>query len=102
MSDAADMAHQIAHELKGPLMGIKGLTTTAGRLYDELSEDERKEFFALIDVEATRLARVAEQIATLLILEAGDLRYDIGQVAVADLVSDATHGRHRVNGSTTE
>lgn len=94
--NAAELAHHLAHELKGPLMGIKGLASTATRLYSELSDEERYEFFVLLDSEATRLARVAEQVASVIVLEADDLRYTIEDLEVDELIGAAAEGHDRV------
>ena len=81
-------------------MGIKGLASTATRLFDQLSDEERREFFTLIDSEATRLARVADQVATVIVLEADDLHVDLDDVVAAHLVADAAENHDRVRVGT--
>jgi signal transduction histidine kinase len=51
----ADLTSKIGHELKNPIMSVKGLASSGIRLYGSMSDDERLEFFRLIDVEANRL-----------------------------------------------
>lgn len=77
-------------------MGIKGLSATANRMYDRLTDAERREFFELIDSEATRLARVADQTASLLLLEQGELRYSFASAPLGDLIGQATEDHDRV------
>ncbi len=96
--ERAELASMIAHELKNPLMSIKGLATTGTRLYDSMSDEERLEFFRLIDVESTRLKQIAEETSTALKIDAGQLRYDIRPEALAGLVEEVVwpspHGEH--------
>jgi signal transduction histidine kinase len=87
--DRARTTSKLAHEMKNPLMSIKGLASTGGRLFDEMSDDERREFFRLIDQEAARLQRVVEQSATAMRLEAGQIVYDFQAEGVGALVEQA-------------
>jgi len=90
------LASQIAHELKNPLMGIKGLATTGNRLYDSLSDDERRELFQLIDQESDRLDRLVERTYLLMELEAGNLNYVIIASELDTIVDEAAAGHDRV------
>lgn len=56
-------AVRLVHELKSPLTAIKGLAATGTKLFDEISEDDRRRFYALIEGEADRLRRVVDQVA---------------------------------------
>jgi two-component system, OmpR family, sensor histidine kinase KdpD len=67
---------KIAHELRNPLASIKGLATTGAEHYASMSDDERVEFFRLIDAEAARLARLVDQAATAMRLSVGAIRYE--------------------------
>ena len=60
----ADLTSKIGHELKNPVMSVKGLASSGIRLYPSMSDDERLEFFRLIDVEANRLKLIADEIST--------------------------------------
>lgn len=76
MVERAETASKLSHELKNPLMSIKGLASTAVSLFDRMEDVERKEFFQLIDDEAGRLKRIVEQAATALKVDAEQLGYD--------------------------
>jgi signal transduction histidine kinase len=73
----SELVSTIAHELKNPVMSIKGLAATGLRLYDSMTIDEHKEFFRLIDQEAARLELIAEEMSTAMKIDAGVLRYDL-------------------------
>jgi two-component system sensor histidine kinase KdpD len=68
---------RIAHELRNPLASIKGLATTGAEHYASMSDDERVEFFRLIDAEANRLRRLVDHAATAMRLSAGVLNYEL-------------------------
>src|SRR6266487_1785086 len=78
----------IAHELKNPLMSIKGLAATGSRLYDSMTDDERKDFFRLIDVESSRLKLIVDEVSTALKIDAGELAYAIRPEALGPLVEE--------------
>jgi signal transduction histidine kinase len=89
LDERAETASRIAHELRGPLMSIKGLASTAVRLFDEMSEDERRDFFGLIDEEASRLGRITEHSAQALAVDAGRVVYDLHEDDLGALVEEA-------------
>jgi two-component system sensor histidine kinase KdpD len=96
--ERAETASKLAHELKNPLMAIKGLASTGSRMFDRLDESERREFFTLIDAEAARLTRVVEQASTALKVDASQLVYllneeDLG-VLVEKIAWASPHGDH--------
>jgi len=98
LAERAETASKLAHELKNPLMAIKGLASTGARMFDQLDDQERREFFTLIDDEAARLQRIVEQAATAMKVDAEQIVYllneeDLG--ALVEHVAWATpHGDH--------
>lgn len=96
--ERAETASKLSHELKNPLLAIKGLASTGARMYDQMEDDERREFFGLIDDEAGRLRRVVEQSATALKVDAGQVVYDLREEDLGALVEQvawaAPHGQH--------
>jgi signal transduction histidine kinase len=99
--ERAETASKLAHEIKNPLMSIKGLASTGVRSFGDMSDDERREFFRLIDEEATRLRRVVDQSATALRVDAQQIVYDPREEEIAAIVDDAVsstdHDEHPVN-----
>ncbi len=98
LSERAETASKLSHELKNPLMAIKGLASTGARMFDQLEDEERREFFTLIDDEAGRLKRVLEQASTALKVDADRVVYDLRELELGPLVEQAAwatpHGEH--------
>jgi signal transduction histidine kinase len=88
VSARAELVSKIAHELKNPIMGVKGLASTGSRLYDSLSDAERRDLFGMIDAEAARLKLIAEETSTTLKIDAGTLIYDRQREDVGRLVEE--------------
>ena len=77
------------HEIKTPLMGVKGLAHTLFRFYDSMSEQERREFIGLLDQESDRLNRVIEQASAVLKIEAAEATFDVFDQRIAQALRDA-------------
>lgn len=91
----------LAHELRGPLVGIKGLAAT-GRAHGEaLSTEERREYFTLIEAEADRMNHLVTQAATLLALETAQLTYDLEAEPLLPLLGSIAE-RHELVSLVTE
>ena len=79
-------------------MSIKGLASTGLRLFDQMSEDERRDFFRLIDEEAGRVRTIVDQAAEALSIDADRLVYDLRLEDLGPLVEeaawDAPYGAH--------
>jgi len=96
--ERAETASKLSHELKNPLLAIKGLASTGARMFDQLEDEERREFFELIDEEAGRLKRVVEQSATAMKVDVDRIVYDLREEDLGTLVEQvawaAPHGEH--------
>jgi two-component system sensor histidine kinase KdpD len=96
--ERAQTASKLSHELKNPLLAIKGLASTGARMYDRMQDEERREFFELIDEEAGRLKRIVEQAATAMKVDAGQVVYDVREEDLGALVEQVAwatpHGTH--------
>jgi signal transduction histidine kinase len=92
------VASTIAHELRNPIAAIRALAQTGSRMYQSLSDDERREFFDLIDEEARRLSIVSEHASTALKIEARALAYDLRPESITGLIREVVertpHGEH--------
>jgi two-component system sensor histidine kinase KdpD len=89
LAERADLVSKIAHELKNPIMAVKGLASTGNRLYGSLEDEERRDLFRLIDEEAARLKLIAEETSTALKIDAGTLVYDRRSQDVGRVVEQA-------------
>jgi signal transduction histidine kinase len=98
LAERAETASKLSHEMKNPLMAIKGLASTGSRMFDQLDDEERREFFGLIDEEAGRLSRVVDQAANALKVDAGSIVYDFREEDLGGLVEQVAwatpHGEH--------
>ncbi len=98
LAERAETVSKLSHELKNPLLAIKGLASTGARMYDQMPDEERREFFGLIDEEAGRLKRVVEQSATAMKVDADQVVYDLQDEDLGALVEQiawaAPHGEH--------
>src|SRR5213593_1142164 len=98
LQERAETASKIAHELKNPLASIKGLASTGVKLFDSMTDEERIEFFRLIDEEASRLKLTIERSAMALHIEAGSVSYDLRPADVGALVEEiawrSPYGEH--------
>ena len=58
----SDFVATASHELRTPLAAVYGAVRTLRRDDVELSDDDRAQFLEMIESEATRLARIVDQI----------------------------------------
>ena len=100
----AELVSKISHELKNPIMSVKGLASTGSRLYASMDDDERLELFRLIDLEAGRLKLIADETSTALKIDAGAMTYDPREEDVGALVEQTAWrtpvGDHPIRVST--
>ena len=78
----------IAHELRGPISTIKGLAVTTRTYYDQLPDDEKREFLALIEQESDRMLEIVNQASLAMKLSAGVLPLQQGPADLAAIVRE--------------
>jgi two-component system phosphate regulon sensor histidine kinase PhoR len=82
-----DFIANVSHELRTPLTSIQGYTET---LLDSATGNEsEREFLEIIRKNATRMARLTEDLLTLARVESGEQRFDIQPVAPGELLQEA-------------
>ena len=78
-----DFIANVSHELRTPLTSIQGYTET---LLDSATGNEaEREFLEIIRKNATRMARLTEDLLTLARVESGEQRFDIQPVTPGEL-----------------
>jgi two-component system phosphate regulon sensor histidine kinase PhoR len=82
-----DFIANVSHELRTPLTSIQGYTET---LLDGAPEDDHsRNFLEIIRKNATRMARLTEDLLTLARVESGEQRFDIQPVKPSELLQEA-------------
>ncbi|MCC5932819.1 MAG: HAMP domain-containing histidine kinase [Candidatus Cyclonatronum sp.] len=83
-----EMINIIVHELKNPITGIQGLITILRN--EELGEDDRKEFYKIIDDSATDLFGIVQRFLQVAKLESGGIQGEAEPVDMVALVVKIT------------
>lgn len=72
--DHAALISTIAHELRSPLTGVKGFTSTLLRRWDQFTEEQRITMLQAIDSDADRLTRLITDLLDVSRIDTGKLR----------------------------
>ena len=81
-----DFIANVSHELRTPLTSIQGYTET---LLDGDENHHSRDFLEIIRKNAVRMSRLTEDLLTLARVESGEQRFDLQQVAPAELLREA-------------
>jgi two-component system phosphate regulon sensor histidine kinase PhoR len=83
-----DFIANVSHELRTPLTSIQGYAET---ILDTIpqSSDSTREFLEIIRKNASRMARLTEDLLTLARVESGETRFETEPVAPAELLKEA-------------
>ncbi len=81
-----------SHELRTPLTAIGGFSSTLHDRWDEIPDEQRREFLGIIDEQSRRLGRLIDQLLTMSALEAGALSTTIVEVDLQPVVARAVSG----------
>ncbi|MCL8251094.1 ATP-binding protein [Aeromicrobium fastidiosum] len=97
--ERSDLVATVAHELRSPLTGIKGFTSTLLTKWDKFSEQQRQLMLETVDSDADRLSRLITELLDAARIDAGRLTLKRGPVRLDDVVR---HVLTNVSGGATD
>jgi len=69
----ADLIATVAHELRSPLTGVKGFTSTLLNKWDRFTEEQRRLMLEAVDSDADRLTRLIAELLDVARIDSGRL-----------------------------
>lgn len=84
--ERSDLVATVAHELRSPLTGIKGFTSTLLTKWDKFSEEQRQLMLETVDSDADRLSRLITELLDAARIDAGRLTLKRGPVKLDEVV----------------
>jgi signal transduction histidine kinase len=97
--ERSDLVATVAHELRSPLTGIKGFTSTLLTKWDKFSEEQRQLMLETVDSDADRLSRLITELLDAARIDAGRLTLKRGPVKLDEVVR---HVLTNVSGGATD
>lgn len=85
----ADMLRSISHDLRTPLTGIMGLTSTFLSNYDKIDDTVKKDFLSIIYNDADWLNELVENILQATRFEEEKVKLNIEQEAAEEIITEA-------------
>ncbi|MGA8987138.1 ATP-binding protein [Aeromicrobium sp.] len=84
--ERSDLVATVAHELRSPLTGIKGFTSTLLTKWDKFSDEQRQLMLETVDADADRLSRLITELLDAARIDAGRLTLRRGPVKLDEVV----------------
>jgi signal transduction histidine kinase len=82
--DRSDLVATVAHELRSPLTGVKGFTSTLLSKWELLNDSQRQLMLQTVDADADRLTRLIEDLLDVARIDTGRLTVRPRQFDLAD------------------
>lgn len=83
-----DYVSMTAHEVATPLTSISGFAETLTNAWDEIGEDRRRQFVAIIHRQAVRVASISQDLLALSRLDAASMERHASPLTVATMVRE--------------
>lgn len=84
--ERSDLVATVAHELRSPLTGIKGFTSTLLTKWEKFTEEQRQLMLETVDADADRLSRLITELLDAARIDAGRLTLKRGPVKLDEVV----------------
>jgi hypothetical protein len=82
----ADVVSTLSHELRSPLVSLRGFTRVLLERWDRLSDVERRDLLTQIDDDAARIARLVDELLDVSRIESGRFVLRHEPVLLAELI----------------
>jgi signal transduction histidine kinase len=86
--ERSDLVATVAHELRSPLTGVKGFTSTLLANWDRFTDSQRLLMLATVDADADRLTRLIVELLDVARIDSGRLSVRKEPVDVAQVVAE--------------
>lgn len=96
----ADFVSSVTHELRTPLVSLRGYTSLLSDRGDEMGPDEQKKVLKIMSANTHRLERLVDQILAVSGIERGVLSLEEEEVGMAALIEECVQvirGQSKVN-----
>jgi signal transduction histidine kinase len=87
----ADVVSTLSHELRSPLVSLRGFTRVLLERWDRLTDDDRRELLSQIDVDAARIARLVDELLDVSRIESGRFFLRHEPVVLDELIDGVLH-----------